>query len=90
MRFPVIVEPDGDEFHAFCPIFKGLHTSGATQEEALENTKNAVFAYVMSMAKHGEPLPCCQIIREKALPTKREKLFHADIALPEFASVVYA
>ncbi|MEW5980818.1 MAG: type II toxin-antitoxin system HicB family antitoxin [Acidobacteriota bacterium] len=53
----VIVEPDGDEFHAFCPALKGLHVSGGSVPEALENAKEAVELYLMSLVKHGDPFP---------------------------------
>ena len=54
-----VVEPDEDEFHAYCPALKGLHTGGITQEEALENAKEAAVAYILSLVKHGDPIPIC-------------------------------
>lgn len=59
MRFEldIIIEPDGDGFHAYSPSLPGLHTCGQTEEEAIENAKNAALAYIESMIKHGEPLP---------------------------------
>jgi len=53
----VIIEPDGDEFHAYCPGLKGLHTCGSTEEEALQNAKDAAVAYLVSLMKHGDPIP---------------------------------
>ena len=53
----VIVEPDGDEFHAYAPDLKGLHTCGRTEDEALENAKNAVIGYLCSLIKHQDPIP---------------------------------
>jgi predicted RNase H-like HicB family nuclease len=53
----LVVEPDEDEFHAFCPALKGLHTAGATEQEALENAKDAAAAYILSLIKHGDPIP---------------------------------
>jgi predicted RNase H-like HicB family nuclease len=52
-----VVEPDEGEFHAFCPALKGLHTAGSTEQEALENAKNAAVAYILSLIKHGDPIP---------------------------------
>ena len=52
-----VVEPDEGEFHAFCPALKGLHTAGATEQEALENAKNAAVAYILSLIEHGDPIP---------------------------------
>ena len=53
----IIVEPDRDGFHAYCPTLKGLHVSGATQEEAIANAKQAIAGYLDSMTKHGELSP---------------------------------
>lgn len=60
--FKVIIEPDHKEdgteaYHAFCPILKGCHTWGYTQQEALTNIKEAVEAYVEDLTKAGEPIP---------------------------------
>ncbi len=40
------IEPDGDEFHAWCPELKGCHTHGKTQSEAIENLRDAVHLYL--------------------------------------------
>lgn len=53
----VVTEPDGPSFHSYCPALKGLHTSGDTEEEALENAKDAIIAYLESLIKHGDPIP---------------------------------
>jgi predicted RNase H-like HicB family nuclease len=53
----VLVEPDGDAFHAYCPALAGLHTSGQTVEEALQNAKDAAVAYSTSPVKHHDPIP---------------------------------
>lgn len=53
----ICVEPDGSEFHAYCPALKGLHVSGQTEEEALENAKDAAVAYLHSLLKHNDPIP---------------------------------
>jgi predicted RNase H-like HicB family nuclease len=55
--FTIFVEPDGDEYHAYCPSFKGLHSSGKTQEEACENAAQAAVAYLESLIKHNDPIP---------------------------------
>ncbi len=52
-----IVERDGESFHAYCPAFRGLHVDGASQEEALENTVEALKLYVDSLHRHGNPIP---------------------------------
>lgn len=61
----VVVEPDGDGFHAYCPALKGLHTCGDTLEEAMENAKDAASAYLQSLIKHDEPIPIGVLIHEE-------------------------
>lgn len=56
-RLMVVIEPDGEGFHAFCPALKGLHVSGATEEEALVNVRDAATAYLRSLIRHGDPIP---------------------------------
>ena len=53
---PIKIEPDGDGFHAYSPILKGLHTCGDTMEEVKQNAANAVIAYLESLIKHRDPL----------------------------------
>ena len=53
----VITEEDGNGFHAFAPAFKGLHVGGSTQNEALENAKEAICVYIESLTMHHDPLP---------------------------------
>jgi predicted RNase H-like HicB family nuclease len=53
----IVVEPDGNEYHAYCPALKGLHTSGSTREEACQHAADAAMAYLQSLIKHHEPLP---------------------------------
>jgi len=62
---PIIIEKDNGEFHAFCPVLKGLHTRGETTEEAEKNAKNAVIAYLQSLISHGDPIPLCIVEEEK-------------------------
>ena len=57
LQFTVILEKDGNSFHAFCPAFKGLHFDGKSEKEALRNAADAVHVYVKSLVSHGEPLP---------------------------------
>ncbi len=55
--YEVLIEKDGDSFHAYCPVLKGLHISGDTENDAVTNVKAAVMAYIKSSIKHGDPLP---------------------------------
>ena len=58
----IIVEPDGDEYHAYCPALKGLHACGETVKEALSNARDAATAYIESLIKHGDPIPVGVVI----------------------------
>lgn len=67
---PVIIEKDNGGFHAYSPVFKGLHTQGSSIEEAINNSKNAINAYLQSLINHGDPIPLC-IIEKKRPAIKR-------------------
>jgi len=53
----IVVEPDGDGFHAFCPALKGLHVGGRTEREALKNAADGAILYLESLMEHGDPIP---------------------------------
>lgn len=57
--FRVVVEPDEDRWHAYCPalVEKGAATWGHTQEEALKNIQEVVQMVVEELVKDGEALP---------------------------------
>lgn len=57
--FKVIVEPDGDRWHAFCPalIHRGGATWGYTEQEALKNIHDVIQMVVESLVEHGETVP---------------------------------
>lgn len=58
-NFNVVVEPDGDRWHAYCPAFvaAGAATWGSTRGEALGNIQDVVRMIVEIMVEDGEPLP---------------------------------
>lgn len=62
LHYTVIIEPDGDGYHAFCPALPGCHTCGDTLEEAMGNIREAVKAYCESLRKEGEQLPVEDLI----------------------------
>ena len=41
----IIVEPDGDSYHAYAPALKGLHVDGETPAEAISNAIMAALYY---------------------------------------------
>lgn len=64
-KVEVVVEPDEDGFHAYCPALKGLHTCGNTKEEAIQNAGYAAVAYLESLISHRDPIPVGVIVREE-------------------------
>ena len=78
-RIHIVVEPDEDVFHAYCPALKGLHTCGDTEEEAIDNAKNAAIAYLHSLIKHGDPIPVGALTdneEDKMPPTPGKGMTH--------------
>jgi len=59
VQVTLILEPDENGYHAFCPALKGLHVDGETELETLENAKEAISIYLDSLYLHGDPLPIC-------------------------------
>ena len=57
--FEVVVEPDDDRWHAYCPALedRGASTWGRTREEALKHIDELVQMVVDSMSQHGERPP---------------------------------
>ena len=57
--FRVIVEPDRDRWHAYCPalVSAGAATWGYTRTEALRNIQDVTRMVVDSLVEHGEALP---------------------------------
>jgi predicted RNase H-like HicB family nuclease len=55
----VIVEPDGDRSHAYCPalVSAGAATWGHTRSEALRSIQDVVRMVADSLVEHGEALP---------------------------------
>ena len=62
-NYTVILEREGDGgYHAFCPALRGCHTQGDTLEEALNNVREAIEAYLESLRKHGQTMPVEDIL----------------------------
>lgn len=62
MKFAITLEPDEDGFIvASCPALPGCHSQGRTKEEAIANITEAIRGYIVSMRKHGEPIPTTEV-----------------------------
>ncbi len=57
--FRVVVEPDEDRWHAYCPILEGYGaaTWGYTKEEALKNIEEVVEMVIEELVEDNEPIP---------------------------------
>lgn len=56
--YRVLLEQDEDgKFTATVPELPGCISSGNSRDEALENVKEAIEAYIESLEKHDEPVP---------------------------------
>ena len=57
--FRVVVEPDADAWHAYCPALKayGAATWGTTREEALKHIREVVELVVAELREDGEAVP---------------------------------
>ena len=57
--FRVVVEPDEDRWHAYCPVLEkyGAATWGYTREEALKNIKEVVEMVIEELVEDKEPIP---------------------------------
>lgn len=50
MEYPVMLEPDETGgFVVYCPTLKGCVSQGETEEEALENIRDAIVTYLQSL-----------------------------------------
>ena len=58
MKYRVLIEQDEDGvFVAEVPSLPGCVSQGHTRLEAIENAKEAIAAYLESLAAHDEPIP---------------------------------
>jgi predicted RNase H-like HicB family nuclease len=57
LKVDVVIEPDEDVYHAYCPVLEGCHSSGDTETEAFENIQEAVRLHLEVMIEDGKPIP---------------------------------
>ena len=51
--FEVVIEPDEDRYHAYCPSLKGCRTWGRTEEEAYKNIHEVLELYLEALIDEG-------------------------------------
>jgi len=58
MKYRVLIEQDEDGVYvAEAPTLPGCISQGQTREEAVENVREAIAAYLESLEAHGDPIP---------------------------------
>jgi predicted RNase H-like HicB family nuclease len=58
MKYRVLIEQDEDGVYvAEVPALPGCISQGQTREEAVENIREAIAAYLESLEAHGDPIP---------------------------------
>ncbi len=58
MKYRVLIEQDEDGVYiAECPTLPGCISQGATRSEAVDNIRDAIKGYLISLEKHGDPVP---------------------------------
>lgn len=58
MKYRVLIEQDEDGVYvAEVPSLPGCISQGQTREEAVENIREAIAAYLESLDAHGDPIP---------------------------------
>lgn len=58
-NFKVVIEPDDDRWHAYCPALKkqGASTWGNTQQEAMKHIQEVIQMIVEELIEDGEKIP---------------------------------
>ncbi|MDQ3304024.1 MAG: type II toxin-antitoxin system HicB family antitoxin [Actinomycetota bacterium] len=58
MKYRVLIEQDEDGVYVVeVPSLPGCVSQEQTREEAVENVREAIAAYLESLEAHGEPIP---------------------------------
>lgn len=59
MEYRIILEPDLEDggYVAHCPALPGCYSQGDTREEAIENVREAIEAYLGSLKRDNLPIP---------------------------------
>ncbi len=58
MKYRVLIEQDEDGMYvAEVPSLPGCISQGQTREEAVENIREAIAAYLESLEAHDDPIP---------------------------------
>ncbi len=53
MRYQVVLLKSDEGYAVSCPALPGCHSQGATEQEALENIKDAIQEYLAAIAERN-------------------------------------
>jgi predicted RNase H-like HicB family nuclease len=56
-RVSVVIEKDSDGYTAFCPELQGCQSQGDSEEEVLENIRDAIRLHIRDRLENGEDIP---------------------------------
>ena len=57
-RYRVVFEKEKNGWYSVhCPTLKGVHSQGATYEEALANIREAIEGWLEVAREYGDPIP---------------------------------
>ena len=65
-RVEIIRDADEEGYVAFIPELKGCITTGITEEDALENLKDAKVAWLSSALEDGDPIPEPDVVKNNS------------------------
>ena len=59
MEYKIVLEPDREQggYVVRCPALPGCYSQGDTREEAIDNIREAIEAYIESLKKDNLPIP---------------------------------
>jgi len=62
-NFEILMEPNEDGFHAWCPALKGCNSFGLTIDDARDNIADAIRGWLESAEELGYSIPEREIIQ---------------------------
>lgn len=57
MRYAVVIEKAPSNYAAYVPDLPGCVATGKTEEEVLDEIRQAIAFHIESLREHGEPVP---------------------------------
>jgi predicted RNase H-like HicB family nuclease len=52
MKYPVVLEKSDEGYSVHCPALPGCWSQGDTEQEALDNIRDAISEYLQAMRNH--------------------------------------